>query len=261
MKCVCIHMQGDEVMTKELSKMTWQDFAAIKDKAVMILPVGSTEQHGPHLPLSVDAIISSGLGVKLAEKIDGIVAPTISYGYKSAPLSGGGPIFPGTIDLNGSTLTYLVKDILEEFIRDGLKKIFVLNGHYENEAFVLEAIDIVSRAHPEVKIIECSWWDQVSENTMEKVFDEVAFPGWDLEHAAIAETSLTLFFKPELVCMDRLVEDGVDKTLTYNVYPAPKEIVPATGLLATARSSSSEKGKLLADDIVATLEEIVKSEF
>ncbi len=247
-------------MERRIQAMTWKDFERFKDAAV-IVPIGSTEQHGPHLPLSVDAIISTGLAEMIAEKINGIVAPTIHYGYKSAPLSGGGPIFPGTIDLNGITLMSLVKDVLEEFIRDGMKKILVVNGHYENEAFILEAIDLLSRQYPDVKFVEASWWDQISEEAMAKVFDKVEFPGWALEHAAIAETSLTLYFAPELVHMDRLVEDGVKEVLTYHVYPAPKEIVPETGLLATARTSSAEKGKLLAEDITKNYVKVALKEF
>lgn len=247
-------------MTVKMQEMTWQDFDQIRKEGIVILPVGSTEQHGPHLPLSVDAILSEGIASMVAEKTGGAVAPPICYGYKSAPLSGGGPIFPGTLDLNGNTLIQLVSDILEELIRDGIKRILVVNGHYENEAFVLEAVDLASRKYPEVKFVEASWWDQISQDVMDKVFDEVPFPGWALEHAAIAETSMTLFFRPELVKMDRLVEDGVEEELTYSIYPAPKEIVPKTGLLATARSSSAEKGKWLAEDIAEKYAAIVRKE-
>ena len=248
-------------MTWKMQEMTWNDFDKIRKDGIVVLPVGSTEQHGPHLPLSVDAIISEGLAEMVARQVGGVVAPVISYGYKSAPLSGGGPLFPGTLDLNGVTLINLVQDILEELIRDKVTKILILNGHYENEAFVLEAVDLISRKYPEVKIVEGSWWDQISQPVMDQVFDEVPFPGWALEHAAIAETSMTLYFKPELVHMDRLVEDGVEEELTYNVYPAPKGIVPETGLLATARTSTAEKGKLLAEDIAKKYVEIVKKEF
>lgn len=248
-------------MTCKMQEMTWNDFDKIRTDGILVLPVGSTEQHGPHLPLSVDAIISEGLAEMVASQVGGAVAPVISYGYKSAPLSGGGPLFPGTLDLNGVTLIHLVQDILEELIRDQVQKILILNGHYENEAFVLEAVDLISRKYPEVKIVEGSWWDQISQPVMDQVFDEVPFPGWALEHAAIAETSMTLYFKPELVHMDRLVEDGVEEELTYNVYPAPKGIVPETGLLATARTSTAEKGKLLAEGIAKKYVEIVRKEF
>ena len=87
-----------------LQEMSWQEFDAKRKDAIVFLPVGSTEQHGPMLPLSVDCILSSGVCKELAERVDGIVAPTVCYGYKSAPLSGGGPLFPGTIDLNGYIL-------------------------------------------------------------------------------------------------------------------------------------------------------------
>jgi creatinine amidohydrolase len=247
-------------MSVMMQEMSWQDFKAKKDEAVVFLPVGSTEQHGPGLPLSVDAIISTELAKMVAEKINGIVAPTINYGYKSAPLSGGGPLFPGTLDLNGNTLIQIVYDVLEELINDNIKKIFVMNGHYENEAFILEAVDLISRKHENVTIIESSWFGAniISDDVMDKVFDEVEFPGWALEHAAIAETSMMMYFRPDLVHMEKFVEDGVDEELGYAIYPASKCSVPETGLLATARSSSVMKGRLLAENITEKYKEIIK---
>lgn len=248
-------------MSVFMQEMTWQDFNDKKDDSIVILPIGSTEQHGPMLPLSVDAIISTGLAEMIAEKVDGIVAPCICYGYKSAPLSGGGPAFPGTIDMNGVTLMNLVEDVLEEFIRDGIRKIFIMNGHFENEAFILEAMDLVSRRHEDVTMIESSWWDQMSDDVMAKVFDEVEYPGIELEHAGILETSLTLHFRPDLCHMDRFVEDGVDGMLGYSIYPPSKCEVTETGLLTTARTSTPEKGKLLADDITDNYVKILKERF
>jgi creatinine amidohydrolase len=117
-------------MKYAMREMTWQEFDRVRHEKIVILPVGSTEQHGPHLPLSVDSIIAEGLSLMVAERVEGIVAPTICYGYKSAPLSGGGPLFPGTMDLNAVTFMNLVFDVLEELIRDGVKKVLILNGHY-----------------------------------------------------------------------------------------------------------------------------------
>lgn len=248
-------------MTVMMQEMTWQDFNARKDNSVVFLPVGSTEQHGPMLPLSVDAVISTGLSRMIAEKIDGIVAPCICYGYKSAPLSGGGPAFPGTIDMNAVTLMNIVEDVLEELIKDGVKKIFIMNGHYENEAFIQESMDLVSRRHEDVTLIESSWWDVISDDVMSQVFDVVEYPGIELEHAGILETSLTMYFEPNLVHMDRFVEDGVDGTLPYAIYPASKCQVTETGLLTTARSSSEAKGKLLADDITEAYLKIIDKVF
>ncbi|KHS57334.1 amidase [Terrisporobacter othiniensis] len=245
-----------------MANMTWYEFNERKDKDVVILPVGSVEQHGPHLPLFTDTIISEGFANLLGDKVNGIVMPSINYGYKSQPASGGGPLFPGTIDLNGTTLINLVKDIIEELIRDGVRKIALVNSHFENQAFLLEAIDLVSKNMPaNTKIIMMSWWDLITQNTIDKIFDEIEFPGWALEHAAITETSLILKFKPELVHMDKLIDEKIEEVPTYQVYPIPKDLVPKSGLLSIGRTSSAAKGELIVDEALSKMVEIVNKEF
>lgn len=245
-----------------MANMTWYEFNERKDKDVVILPVGSVEQHGPHLPLFTDTIISEGFANLLGDKVNGIVMPSINYGYKSQPASGGGPLFPGTIDLNGTTLINLVKDIIEELIRDGVRKIALVNSHFENQAFLLEAIDLVSKNMPaDTKIIMMSWWDLITQNTIDKIFDEVEFPGWALEHAAITETSLILKFRPDLVHMDRLIDEKIEEVPTYQVYPIPKDLVPQSGLLSIGRTSTKEKGELIIEEALSKMIEIVNKEF
>ena len=87
----------------KMKEMTWTEYAGRKD-GIVILPIGATEQHGPHLPLCVDTVLAEEFSYRIAGQVDGIVAPALCYGYKSKPFSGGGPLFPGTIDLNGQTL-------------------------------------------------------------------------------------------------------------------------------------------------------------
>lgn len=227
------------------------------------MPIGSTEQHSCHLPLAVDNIISQNFAVKLAEKINGHIAPIISYGYKSNPTSGGGPLFPGTIDLNGATLVNLVVDILREFINDGWKKITLLNSHYENQVFLGEACDLVIGDQEEEypKIIIASWWDNVSEDIMPLVFDERPFRGWDLEHAAITETSLMMYFAPDLVKTDLLSDEGIEDVPKYQKYPVSKTLIPKSGALYTAISSTAEKGKIITDDVIENLLLFLRKEF
>jgi creatinine amidohydrolase len=245
-----------------MENMTWYEFNERKGKDILILPVGAVEQHGPHLPLYTDTIISKNMAILLAERINGVVMPALSYGYKSQPASGGGPLFPGTIDLNGNTLVNLVKDIINELLIDGVKKIVIMNSHYENQGFIGEAIDLICRNKIiDAKIIIMSWWDLVSQETIDKVFDEVLFPGWALEHAAITETSLIMKFAPELVHMDRLVDEKIDCEPTYQVYPVPKDLVPKSGLLSIARTSSDEKGELIASEAIEEMVKIVCKEF
>lgn len=247
-------------MSVLMHDMTWQEYRDSADRP-LIIPVGSTEQHALHLPLCVDSRIAEGISVLLAEQAGGVVAPTLTYGYKSKPLSGGGPLFPGTIDLSGRTLMALMEDILEEFVKDGRKKIFVMNAHFENEAFLIESIDIVSRRHPDVTIIESNWWDVLSQDIVDQVFDVVPFPGWAFEHAAVTETSLMMYLAPELVHAERMSDDKGADPLPYYKYPIVPGMVPDSGNLAPAQGSSAEKGKIIADAAIAEFLRIMDREF
>lgn len=247
-------------MSVKMLEINWQDFKKkIENNALVILPVGSTEAHGLHLPLGVDVITSTGFAELLAKETGGLVAPPIVYGYKGE--TGGGPIYAGTLELNAKTLIDLVRDVLEELVADGVKNIFIMNGHYENEMFLLEAMDLVTRRHPGVKIVESAWWDQFPDDLIEKVFDEVPFPGWAVEHAAIAETCLTMAFRPDLVHMEKFVEEEQIRVLSYHVSPIKREIYPALGAPSTSRSSSPEKGKLIVDTVMKGFLKIVREEF
>lgn len=237
-----------------MKDLTWKEFEARKDKAV-ILPVGSTEQHSHHLPLCTDSAIAEGISARLAEKIGGTVMPPIVYGYKSKPMSGGGPLFPGTIDLSGRTIISMAEDILEELCLDGVKLIFVNNAHFENEAFLLEAIDIVSKRHPDITILESNWWDVLPQEVIDRVFEDVPFPGWALEHAAVTETSLMMYLAPELVRTDMIPEETGFEAVPYHKYPVIQGMVPESGALASAKGSSAEKGRLIVDTAV---EEFIK---
>ena len=248
-------------MSYFMHDMTWSEFDSSKNK-VIILPIGATEQHAMHLPLNTDSKIAENFALHLAKEIDGVIMPTLCYGYKSKPLSGGGPLFPGTIDLNGETVIKLVYDILMEIVRDGFTKIFIMNAHYENEAFIVEAMDLVNRdTNGKAVIVASNWWDPMPSKVIDEVFNEVPFPGWAFEHAAVTETSLMMYFAPELVKFERNVEVGETEALPYFRYTLYKDDVPETGALASAKSSSSEKGKIIVDNVIPELVKICNKEF
>ena len=208
--------------SRRMDHMTWPEIEASKSKPV-IVPIGSTEQHSQHLPLGVDAMIASHVSEDLAERIDGIVAPTMNYGYKSKPLSGGGPLFPGTIDMNGVTVINQMHDVLGELIADGFTKIVVMNAHFENEAFIIEAIDLITRETKGVAtIVETNWWDPLPENVVEQVFDGLVFPGWALEHAAVTKA----MSHRRLTCATRCARATFRITEDWPLLqvPAPNEV-------------------------------------
>lgn len=101
----------------------------------------------------------------------------------------------------------------------------------------------------------------MSPDVIDKVFDEVPFPGWALEHAAVTETSLMMYFAPELVREDKIIDTENATPATYSKYPIEKNIVPETGILASAKSSSAERGKIIVDDVVPNIVKIVEEAF
>lgn len=240
--------------------MTWEEYRDEVGRRVVILPVGSLEQHGPHLPLNVDVVIPTNFSKLVAEEIKAMVLPPIAYGYKSHPTSGGGQLFPGTTSLDGMTLIHLALDILRETYRHGGRRFLIMNGHYENVAFLTESVELFIRGAPDAKVLIISWWDQVSDELVDEIFAEAGFPGWDTEHAGITETALMQYFAPELVREDKIIDDQSDRKITYSIFPPPEDIVPKSGVLYKATYASREKGEKLAKQVVDRIVEIARNE-
>ena len=240
--------------------MTWEEYRDEVGRRIIILPVGSLEQHGPHLPMNVDVVIPKNLATMTAEQVESLVLPSIAYGYKSHPTSGGGQLFPGTTSLDGTTFINLILDILRETYRHGGRRFLILNGHYENVSFLTEAVELFIREADGARVVILSWWDQVSDEMVDKLFTEAGFPGWDTEHAAITETSLMLYFSPELVREDKIIDDQSERKPTYSIFPPPDDIIPKSGVLYKATYASREKGEELAKHILDKIVKIVSDE-
>jgi len=243
-----------------MDRMSWKDLEkAASGGYVLTLVVGSTEQHGPHLPLGVDVFIPMGIAERVAKNIKGIVAPPITYGYYSQPRSGGGQTFIGTTSVSSSCLLSLITDIMTEFLRHGFRKFLIINGHFENMPIISEgvekALDPTNRSH--VKVLILNYWDLITEDVIEKVFHK-DFPGWDVEHASIAETSMMMLLRPDIVQMDKATDDMAQRRLRYDVIPPPKEILTKSGVLWKATLASREKGQLLLDTAVREIVAAVK---
>lgn len=249
-----------------LAELSWPEYKKKIDAGVIVLfPVGATEQHGPHLALNVDVVIPTGVCERVAKNIGGIVAPTLPYGYKSQPRSGGGEAFPGTTSLDGNTFALVVRDVIRGLGRDGVRRIVVLNGHFENMWPSVEGVDLGLRelkrdGIADMQMMRLEYWDFIRRSTLDKLFPE-GFPGTDLEHASLLETSLMLHLRPELVEMSKVPDDGPAKFPTYDLHPVPKGFVPASGVLARAERASAEKGKWIIDDHVELISEAIRKEF
>jgi len=157
-------------MTVHMDQMSWVDYERrVREGAVVFLPCGATEQHGPHLPLGTDALLASAISADVAARVGGLVAPALSYGYKSQPKCGGGQHFCGTTSLDGATLSALVRDAVREFHRHGVRRLVLVLGHYENQWFVAEGIQLALRdLGPDagLEVMRLEHWDFCHEQTL-----------------------------------------------------------------------------------------------
>jgi creatinine amidohydrolase len=249
-----------------MAELSWPEWAAkIAAGAIVFIPVGATEQHGPHLPLNVDVILPTGVCERVAKAVGGMVAPTIAYGYKSMPRSGGGQTFPGTTSLDAQTLSHLLRDILRDLGAHGARKFVLVNGHFENAWPVVEGLDLGLRelrrdGIADVTAMKFEYWDFVRRETLDRIFPN-GFPGTELEHASLIETSLMLLLRPDLVDVSKIPEQGPASFPPYDIFPAPPGYLRDTGVLADARGASAEIGGWLMADHVTLITEAVKREF
>ena len=122
-----------------LQEMTWKEVKdRIREVDIVIIPIGSTEQHGLALPLGTDSYAAIGLAEEVATKTGVVIAPPIWFGDSAHHMA-----FPGTITLRPETIIKVIEDVSESLFRHGFKKIIIINGH---RGANLPALDIATRA-------------------------------------------------------------------------------------------------------------------
>jgi len=245
----------------------WPDYlAAVRDgKAPILIPLGSMEQHGHHMPLHVDVLLPTEFACRVARNIGGLVAPPFVYGYKSQQKCGGGNHLPGTISLEGSTLVSALRDVIKEFARHGSRRFAIVNGHYENSWFITEAVDIALRelrwdGITDMKIVVLSYWDFVNDATIARLYPD-GFPGWAVEHGGVLETSLMLALHPHLVELERAIDHPPAAFPPYDVYPVKPEWTPVSGTLSSPKHASRDKGEILLSVCTTGITEALAKEF
>lgn len=249
---------GDWV--SDFEKLNNENVQEEAGQGILVLPVGSVEQHGPHLPLTVDIEIPVQVASKLVETIKGFVAPAIFYGARSLPQSGGSAEIPGTIRVRGNVLTDYLKDVISGYVSMGFRSIVILNGHYENESFLFEALELCRQEGKleEARIVALSWWSLVPQTSLDKLFGD-SFVGWHAEHASACETSLMLYLRKDLVGSTRVDNARPPRAGIYR-FPSEASQASNRGVLGSTSSSSAEIGQALFEEICAQLVALVREQ-
>lgn len=239
-----------------LPYLSWTQIAALPDKAntVIVLPAGSTEQHGPHLPCAVDTVICSGVvGHALARLPDSVAAyalPPITYGKSEEHLH-----FPGTVTLSGETLLATINEVGESVYRSGFRKLLFVNGHGGQPQVLEIAARELRLRHGDFIVIPQHTWrlPHVAGRYMAEKEKKLAM------HAGHAETAIMLALAPDTVHMERAVTnyppEFPSKLLSPDGRPAcawtARDFGPS-GVIGDPLPATREQGEAILDSLAAS---------
>lgn len=240
----------------KFADMTW---TAIKDvvdanpHAKIVMPVGSLEQHGPHLPLNTDSIIADYVADKVSKKLSSVLFPTLSIGY-SLEHSG----FPGTISFTPQTFSSMIAEITHDLYESGFRTLIVINGHGGNRPILDSSITSIKHAHPDLQLYSFTTLDIAREK-----FRELRkSPRQLIGHADELETSMMLALRPDLVEMAKAVTEkpvfppGISlesEDLSRVTYGWKTKEVTESGIIGSPNLATLETGRILLDYVVQTI--------
>jgi creatinine amidohydrolase len=240
--------------------MLWFDEMSMADvkecaltRKVVILPVGSVEEHGDHLPLCTDSIQPEYVAVEVAKRTKCIIAPPVKYGVCNSARN-----FPGTISIRFDSLRWIIRDILEELVRNGFSRILVLSGHAGQAhmtALRLAAQETLRHydkdmRHDRPRIMVCSDYDFAYE-LKGKYFDEKD------GHAGAIETSRIMSIRPDLI--KKRGRKSYPNLPRFEIVSDVQSYFPS-GVIGNPMDASFKKGKMVNDyvvkQVVALVEEL-----
>lgn len=226
----------------DLADASWRDAGeAITRGAWAVLPVGALEQHGYHLPLTVDTDLATGVARGIADALGALLLPAIAYG--DAWNNSG---FLGTISLKPDTLRAIVLDIGRELKRMGIPVLVTLNGHFGNK----EPISLAARALESegLKVIHLDY-PRLEALAAEICDSQPAGSGFF--HADEVETSMMLALRPDSVRMEKAVAEYPIFPPTFGIEPLQLSEFNQSGVFGDPCPSTADKGRKLIDGIVA----------
>ena len=230
-------------------QMTWQEIGQLPGQGTdcAMLPIGATEQHGPHMACGMDAEIALHLCRAVAEQTRVALLPTLPYGCSI----GHSKRWPGTIALQPKTVIDLVKQIGDWVYASGFKRFFIINSHVTNFAPLRCALEMLRAEHDGfmVAVINSA---SISERVREQHFHDA-----DDWHANDAETSLMMALNPSMVREELIAySDDPDRTEDC-VFSHPVNRTSSNGVTGTPSLATKEKGEQLFSWMVEDLSALV----
>lgn len=211
----------------------------VKKNQVAVIPIGSIEQHGPHLPVSTDSDIVTEVAKKISEKNGYLLLPTLNYGvsFEHAPFF--------NLSIRESTLRTVLTDLCTSLLANNIKTVFIINGHHGNLK-PIKNLDVKFKkiSKNKLKVFPLSYW-----HFMERDFD----------HAGFVETSLMLAISKNVkmkLAKKGLVTDGMTKQQIVKLGKLANQSFPKAtknGIWGDPRNATKKEGLVILDEIVGNL--------
>lgn len=229
-----------------LENLAWPEIAALREKngGLLFLPLGATEQHGPHLPVAMDTLLAEAVCHAVSDMTGVPVMSALRYTVSQ----GHTPKWPGTFSLRHETFIATLREIAAWAVASGWRRLLLVNAHFGNDAPARVAVDQLRLSYlgklqvglvHVFKLDEAIWWEYTQDAS-------------DL-HANAAETALMLHLHPDLVHMDRLTNsDDPDRT-TGTVFSYPVAQTSLNGVTGSPSQATALQGKALFARMVASL--------
>lgn len=235
---------------KSWHQMTWEEVGALPLQGMdaAMLPIGATEQHGPHMGCGMDAEIAFHLCRAVGAETQVAVLPTLPFGCSL----GHSKRWPGTLALQPKTLIDVVKEIGDWVYASGFRRFFIVNSHVTNHAPLRCALEMLRAEYDDFMLAVINS-GEISERVRKRHFEDAE--DW---HANEAETSLMLALSPAMVIESKLSEaDDIDRT-TDSVFAHPVNRTSTNGVTGKPSLASKQKGQELFSWMVEDLSAIVR---
>ena len=236
----------------ELQYMTRPEAAkAFQEWRTAILPIGATEQHGPHLPLGTDTFIAEHMALLLAERIKAIVLPALPMSYSWVWRD-----IPGSIVLTVDTVKNTIKEIAHSLHHQGCNRLIIFSAHGANDSAMKYAVRELADE------ISLRVYYFVYPGLRELAARHAESPLWHgMVHACELETSWLLAIRPDLCQMDEAVAEYPprDESYLYHNSSLPMGALSKSGVYGDATKASREKGEVMLKEMVDHMVEVLES--
>jgi creatinine amidohydrolase len=224
-----------------LAEMTRDEITArLSDHPVALLPMGATEQHGHHLPLGTDSLLAEDYAVRIANRVDGVVLPTVPFGYSWVWKD-----LPGTVTVGHRTLENFLTDIAESVERSGYRMLVLVDGHESNVTTMKYVVrDYAAKSHFPVLRLFYPRLSEVREHACE------SGTWFGMIHACEFETSLMLDSRPDLVDMAKAVREYPEFSENYAYGAEQLGNISESGVFGDPTLATADKGRAMFERFV-----------